>query len=238
MRRKKFLGLLGKGAALSLLLPDLAFTFAQRKSFFVLITGGGIPSNDLTEKVFPAALKNCENKNYKVQELFFQGKNLSHYDALHALCGLSPMHGNYSKNEALRLFHTSSYLNTQNSFLTDEESFNAALQYKIRNPESSVICYLNGADAAHYSIISYREALENYQLFAQKLTAVLQGHKGEIIIGSELGRDFKPGTPESGWHHVCEESRKTKCLWISGSTEIPPLKIHEEIQQCLSLALT
>lgn len=229
--------MVGKGAIISSLLPELAFSFTAKKPFFLLITGGGVSQDDLNKSIFPASLEKKQDYSFAVQEVYFAGKNLSHHDAVAALTGVRFNEKNNFPESGIKFFHTSHLPILDNARGKDKATFEAALSFKNENPGSSVICYLNEADAAHFSEEAYRQAIQDYGHYAKQLTESLVGRdkriQTDIIIGSELGRDIQPSDMAEGWHHVCEESRKTICLWISPSNVIPKVQYHEEIRQYL-----
>jgi hypothetical protein len=230
MKRKSFLSSIGKGVMLSALLPHLAFSNNAQQPFFLLITGGGVSLQDLKEKVFPSALGQCTNLFTSVHDMLVSNHELSHTAGFEALCGLDLKNLSYSSGQETAIFYTSNQsgrLDKKHSFLKDEESFEAALNYKINHPQSSIICYLNEADAGHYSIEKYNLAITRYAEFSKKLILALSNKNllmnGNIAIASEIGRDLLPTEKNSGWHHVCPESRKTTCLWISRFPATPTI---------------
>ena len=237
MKRKSFLSNLGKGAIMLALLPENILAVEQRNSFFLLVTGGGTFTNDLEEKVLSPLLGQCTNVRAQIQNLVYVGKELSHENAFFELTGFSLQNPNENDQLKCSLFftgHLNGGLKNKKVFLNDNDCFQAALAFKKERPSQSVICYLNEADAAHYSIDEYQSSLNNYAKYAALLLEEANYNDEmtscDFIVSGEMGRDAMPDSHESGWHHVCEESRKTKCLWISRNSSLPILHYTHQIK--------
>jgi hypothetical protein len=236
MKRKSFLSALGKGALLTALLPELALSATKQPTFFLLITGGGVAAQDLKEIVFKPILGQSTNLTSSVHDLWLNATALTHGEGITALTGLSHKDFIQPQDTSLKTFSTShqfAALNTENVFSADKDTFRAALDWKKNHPQQSVICYLNEADAAHYSSEKYAQALMAYAGYAKqaKEEFLLKKQAGayHLLIASELGRDPQENISDEGWHHVCPESRKTACLWISPFANQPALQHPEQI---------